>query len=173
MAVEAACIEAHIPGLRRFARALLPGAQDLADDLVQDCLARVLSRWHMRRCDRDLRGWLYTILYDRILGEQHRQKRRGIRATLTQAVEADRPPVTGGQGEALAHRDLVRSFAALPDDQQAAMLLVGVEDLSYEEAAKVLGVPIGTVMSHLSRGREGLRQFLNRATDAQMPRGIS
>ena len=61
MAVEAALIEAHIPGLRRFARALLRGDREGADDLVQDCLERALSRWHLRRAEGDLRGWLYTI----------------------------------------------------------------------------------------------------------------
>jgi RNA polymerase sigma-70 factor (ECF subfamily) len=75
--------------------------------------------------------------------------------------------MTGGQDAALEHRDLLRAFAALPEEQRSVLLLVGVDDLSYEQAARVLGVPIGTVMSRLSRGRERLRQFLNRDPAAQ------
>jgi RNA polymerase sigma-70 factor (ECF subfamily) len=158
MAVDAAALEAHIPGLRRFARGLLRGDRERADDLVQDCLERALSRWHLRRPEGDLRGWLYTIMYNRFLSEQQHQKRRGAHATLTDAIESELPPTTGGQFAALEHRDLLRGFAALPEEQRSVLVLVAVEDLSYEEAARVLGVPIGTVMSRLSRGRERLRR---------------
>jgi len=161
MPADAALIEAHIPGLSRFASALLRGDRERADDLVQDCLERALSRWHLRRADGDLRGWLYTILYNRFLIEQQRQKRRGAHDTLTEAIEAELPQIGGGQDEALQHRDLLRAFAALPKEQRSVLLLVGVEALSYDAASRVLGVPIGTVMSRLSRGRERLRQILN------------
>ena len=80
---------------------------------------------------------------------------------MTEAAEAELPPVGGGQVEALEHRDLLRAFARLPEEQRSVLVLVGVEDLSYDEAARVLAVPIGTVMSRLSRGRERLRQFLS------------
>ncbi len=161
MPVEAALIEAHIPGLRRFACALLRGDRHHADDLVQDCLERALSRWHLRRAEGDLRSWLYTILYNRFLSDQQRRKRRGVHDPLTEAVEAEMPLVKGGQDEALEHRDLLRAFAALPQEQRAVLLLVAIEDLSYNAAARVLGIPIGTVMSRLSRGRERLRQLLD------------
>jgi RNA polymerase sigma-70 factor, ECF subfamily len=166
MAVEAASIEAHIPGLRRFARALVRGDRERADDLVQDSLERALSRWHLRRSEGDVRGWLFTILYNRFLSEQHRQQRRGVHDTLTEASESELPQIRGGQDDALEHRDLLRGFAALPEEQRSVLLLVAVEDLSYEQAARVLGVPIGTVMSRLSRGRERLRQFMNRDPEA-------
>jgi RNA polymerase sigma-70 factor (ECF subfamily) len=165
MAIEAASIEAHIPGLRRFARALVRGDRERADDLVQDSLERALSRWHLRRPEGDLRGWLYTILYNRFLSEQHRQRRRGVHNSLNEAAESELPQVRGGQDQALEHRDLLRAFAALSAEQRSVLFLVGVEDLSYEEAARVLGVPIGTVMSRLSRGRERLRHFMNRDID--------
>jgi RNA polymerase sigma-70 factor (ECF subfamily) len=165
MPVEAALIEMHIPGLRRFASALLRGDREKADDLVQDCLERALSRWHLRRAEGNLRGWLYTILYNRFLSDQLRQKRRGAHDPLTERIEAELPQVKGGQEQALEHRDLLRAFAALPEEQRSVLFLVGVEDLSYDETAQVLGVPIGTVMSRLSRGRERLRQFLNEDTD--------
>lgn len=155
---RAALIEAQIPGLRRFASALLRGDQERVDDLVQDTLERALSHWHLRRPAGNLRGWVYTILYNRFLSDQLRLKRRGHYDTLTEATEL--PGVDGGQDSALQHRDLLRAFSALPEEQRSVLLLIGVEDLSYEEAARVLGVPIGTVMSRLSRGRERLRHHM-------------
>ncbi len=165
MSDRAALIEAHIPGLRRFACALLRGDREQADDLVQDSLERALSRWHLQRSEDSLRGWLYTILYNRFRSDRHRLKRRGVHGPLTEVVEAELPWVEGGQVAALEHRDLLRAFAALPEQQRSVLNLVAVEDLSYEEAARVLDVPIGTVMSRLSRGRERLR--LNLLGDAE------
>ena len=94
---QASLIEAHIPGLRRFARALLRGDRHGADDLVQDCLERAVSRWHLRRAEGDVRGWLYTILYNRFLSEKHRQGRRGVTDALFEVTEAELPGVDGGQ----------------------------------------------------------------------------
>jgi len=159
MADRAALIEAQIPGLRRFACALLRGDREAADDLVQDTLERALSRWNLCRNQGNLRGWLYTILYNRFLSNQHRVQRRGPHDAFTEETEL--PGVDGGQQSALEHRDLLRAFAALPEEQRTVLLLVGVEELSYQEAARVLGVPIGTVMSRLSRGRQRLRRSMN------------
>jgi len=153
---RAALIEAQIPGLRRFACALLRGDREAADDLVHDTLERALSHWNQRRNQGSLRGWLYTILYNRFLSNQHRVRRRGPHDALTQETEL--PCIDGGQHSVLEHRDLLRAFATLPEEQRTVLLLFGVEDLSYQEAARVLGVPIGTVMSRLSRGRERLRR---------------
>ena len=158
---QAALIEAHIPGLRRFASALLRGDHQGADDLVQDCLERALSRWHLRRAEGDLRGWLYTILYNRFVSDKHRRSRRVAHDALVAIRETELPGVEGGQDMALERRDLLRAFAALPEEQRSVLLLIAVEDLSYEEAARVLGVPIGTVMSRLSRGRERLRHHMS------------
>jgi len=158
---QAALIEPHIPGLRRFACALLHGDRHSADDLVQDCLERALSRWHLRRAEGDVRGWLYAILYNRFLSDQHRRRRRGVHDALLEIAEAQLPGVAGNQDSALAHRDLLRAFAVLPEEQRSVLVLIAVEDLSYEAAARVLGVPIGTVMSRLSRGRERLRHLMN------------
>lgn len=169
MTIEVSSIEQHMPGLRRFARALVRGDSERADDLVQDSLERALSRWRLRRAEGDLRAWLYTILYNRFLSDQLRQKRRGVHDTLTEAIESELPQIRGGQDEALEHRDLLRAFAALPGEQRAVLFLVGVEDLSYEQAARVLGVPIGTVMSRLWRGRERLRQLMYRDLEAPNP----
>jgi len=154
-------LEAHIRGLRRYAYALLRGDREGADDLVQDALERALSCWHQRRADSDPRGWIYTILYHRFVTDQRRQRRYVGHRSLTEILEAEQPGVEGGQEEALAHRDLLRGFAELPEEQRAVLLLIAVEDFSYRETARVLGLPIGTVMSRLSRGRERLRQYMN------------
>jgi RNA polymerase sigma-70 factor (ECF subfamily) len=168
---QAPLIEPHIPGLRRFARALLRGDRQGADDLVQDCLERAVSRWHLRRAEGDVRGWLYTILYNRFLSEKHRQGRRGAADTPLEVGEAELLGVDGGQDWALEHRDLLRAFAASSEEQRSVVLLIGVEDLSYGEAARVLGVPIGTVMSRLSRGRERLRNYMNGDVNGDQRRG--
>ena len=155
---RAALIEEQIPGLRRFACALLRGNREAADDLVQDTLERALSHWNLRRNQGNLRGWLYTILYNRFLSDQHRVRRRGPHDALSEETEL--PGIDGGQHSVLEHRDLLRAFSALPEEQRSVLFLIAVEDLSYEEAARVLGVPIGTVMSRLSRAREHLRVLL-------------
>ncbi len=166
MSDQAALIEAQIPGLRRFARALLRGDRESADDLVQDSLERALSGWHLRQAQGGLRGWLYTILYNRFLTDQQRRRRQGVHNPLTEIIEAELPRVEGEQDKALEHRDLSRAVAALPEEQRSVLLLIAVEGLSYDEAARVLGVPIGTVMSRLSRARERLRQDLNAGPQA-------
>jgi RNA polymerase sigma-70 factor, ECF subfamily len=154
-------LEAHIPGLRRYAYALLRGDREGADDLVQDALERALSCWHQRRADGDLRGWIYTILYHRFVTDRRRQRRDLGHRSSMEILEVEQPDVEGRQEGALVHRDLLRGFAELPEEQRAVLLLVALEDFSYREAARVLGVPIGTVMSRLSRGRENLRQYMN------------
>jgi len=162
-----ALIETQIPGLRRFACALSRGDREAADDLVQDTLVRALSHWNLRRNQDNLKGWLYTILYHRFLSNKDRTRRRGPHAELTEEIEL--PGVDGGQHSVLEHRDLLRAFATLPAEQRAVLLLVGVEDISYQDAARVLGVPIGTVMSRLSRGRERLRRAIHGEFDRNSP----
>src|SRR4051794_4955385 len=164
---RAALIEAQIPGLRRFATSLLRGDRERADDLVQDTLERALSRWHLRRAGGNLRGWLYAILYNRFLSDQQRLRRRGPHGALSE--DAEIPGIAGGQDSALEHRDLLRAFSTLPEEQRSVLLLIAVEDLSYEEAAQVLGVPIGTVMSRLSRARERLRRQMDGKIDEDGP----
>jgi RNA polymerase sigma-70 factor (ECF subfamily) len=166
-------LQPHIPGLRRYAYALLRGDREGADDLVQDSLERALSCWHQRRADGDLRGWIYTILYHRFVTDRRRQRRDHGYRSLTEILASEQPCVEGGQEGALAHRDLLRGFAGLPEEQRAVLLLVAVEDFSYREAAFVLGVPIGTVMSRLSRAREHLRQYMNGNPIPARPRAMT
>ena len=92
----------------------------------------------------------------------------GLHDVLTEETEL--PGVEGGQDSALEHRDLMRAFSALPEEQRSVLLLIGVEDLSYEEAARVLGVPIGTVMSRLSRARQRLRSLVENGPVALLRR---
>lgn len=151
-------IEPHIPALRRYARALLRD-REAADDLVQDTLERAVSRWRQRRRDADLRAWLFSIQHNLFVDGIRARRRQGLSVPIEDGFEL---PSGGGDGESrLALRDVLACLDRLPDEQRAALLLVGVEELSYGETAGVLGVPIGTVMSRLSRGRERLRQMLD------------
>ncbi|USI72569.1 sigma-70 family RNA polymerase sigma factor [Sphingomonas morindae] len=146
-----------IPALRRYARALLRDG-DEADDLVQDALERALRRWAQRQPGMSARGWLFAILHNLAIDRLRRRARQGVAEPL-EAVPAARLVTPAGQEEALARADILRLLDRLPEEQRAALLLIGVEELSYGEAALVLGVPVGTVMSRLSRGRERLRRL--------------
>jgi RNA polymerase sigma-70 factor (ECF subfamily) len=165
MSEIARLLEPHIPALRRYAWALLRD-HNQADDLVQDCLERALSRWQLRRRDGNLRAWLFTILHNLFVSRQRRRKRESGLAALEEGPLA--PSSVDDPAQALTMRDLLRALAALPDEQRAAVLLVGVEDMSYLEAAAVMGVPVGTLMSRLSRGRDRLRRLL----DGEAPTGL-
>jgi RNA polymerase sigma factor (sigma-70 family) len=149
-------IEDCIPALRRYAAALLRNRED-ADDLVHDCLVRALDKLHTRREDADVRAWLFAIMHNLFISQLRRSKARpsGERLTETHESIGTRPE----QESSLQWRDLVRALNQLPVEQRTVILLVSVEDLSYAETAQVLGIPIGTVMSRLARGRERLRQM--------------
>jgi len=158
---ETTAVEAHIYALRRFACALLRSERERADEPVQDSIERALIHWHRRRPDRDLRGWLFTILYNRFISDQRRRRREFQNRSLEGIPEAELPGFDGGQEPRLVCRDLLRGFARLPEEQRAVMMLIAAQDFSYEEAARLLGIPVGTVMSRLSRGRGRLRRYLN------------
>lgn len=152
----AALIEPHIPALRRFAWSLSREGHT-ADDLVQDCLERAVGRWRSRRVDGDVRAWLFAILNNCFLDDRRRDKRRGRHVSLDEMTE---PRTPAQQDAGLHYLDVAQAFEQLPEEQRSVILLIGVEDMQYSEAAIVLGVPIGTVMSRLSRGRERLRQLV-------------
>ncbi len=149
-------LEQHIPALRRYAYALVRD-HDSADDLVQDCLERALSRWYLRRSDGDLWAWLFTILRNHHIYTRRGQKRRGPHVPIDDALSQGMP---ADQESGLEARDALAALDQLPEDQKSILLLIGVEDFSYEEAARMLGVPVGTIMSRLSRSRQRLRAIM-------------
>jgi RNA polymerase sigma factor (sigma-70 family) len=155
-------VEPLIPALRRYARALLRNPT-AADDLVQDCLERAVSRWHQRR-EGNARSWLFTILHNLAVNQFRQSASRGRHVTIDETNEDDFGQ-DAVQEQTLMYRDVLDKLAKLPDDQRAVLLLVAVEDLSYAEAAKVLDIPIGTVMSRLSRARERLQQEIEGTAD--------
>ena len=147
-------VEPLIPALRRYARALVRN-RAAADDLVQDCLERAVSRWQQRG-DGSVRAWLFAILHNLAVDQFRKNAARGRHVPIDETNE-------GNFGEAavqeqkLMYQDVLNKLAKLPEEQRAVLLLVAVEDLSYAEAAKVLNIPVGTVMSRLSRARERLQ----------------
>ena len=155
-------IEPVIPALRRYARALVRN-RAAADDLVQDCLERAVSHWGQRR-EGDPRPWLFTILHNLALSQFRRSARRGKHIAIDEANEDDFGQ-DAVQEQKLMYQDVLDKLARLPDDQRAVLLLVAVEDLSYADAARVLDIPIGTVMSRLSRAREKLQQEIEGTAD--------
>jgi RNA polymerase sigma-70 factor (ECF subfamily) len=151
-------IAGHIPQLRRFARALA-GNQALADDLVQDCIERALRKWHLYDETRSLRTWLFTILRNVYISGLRRGG-RGMVAKSVDELVAGEDAVPPEQESRLAVGDIAAAIARLPEDHREVILLVALEDMSYREIAEVTGVPIGTVMSRLSRARASLRVSL-------------
>lgn len=143
-----------IPRLRRYARALV-GDRASADDLVQDTLERAWAKLHLYRRGTDLRAWLFTVMHN-----VHVNKVRATRATDTLDDEMPELALRPPQSDALLVRDLDRAIALLPAEQRSVLLLVTLEDMSYEEVARSLEIPIGTVMSRLSRAREKLRALM-------------
>ena len=155
-------IEACIPALRRYAYALLGNPQD-ADDLVHDTLLRALSKLHTRREQGDVRPWLFAIMHNLFVSQVRRAKVRALFESRHPGVQT----VQGGQEEGVHQAEALRLLNRLSEEQRNVILLIAVEDLSYEEAARVLRIPVGTVMSRLARARERLRQMKQDAPDAR------
>jgi RNA polymerase sigma-70 factor (ECF subfamily) len=147
----------HVPRLRRYARALT-GERAAADDLVQDTLERALNKFHLWRHGSDLRAWLFTVMHNIYVN----QVRARAADRLDFSGEELRVPALQATAiERLEMRDIESALRRLPEDQRAVVLLVGLEQFSYEEAARALRIPVGTVMSRLARGRERLRTMLS------------
>lgn len=144
----------HLPRLRRYARALT-GDPNRADDLVQDTLERALAKLDLWQPGSDLRAWLFTLMHNLFVNQI--RVRQPQETVMEEALDE---PVSGGQMEALDARDIHAALAKLPEEQREILLLVGLEQFGYAEAAQVLGVPVGTVMSRLSRARERMRAML-------------
>lgn len=160
-------VVAEIPRLRRYAIALMRD-RTAADDLVQDCVVRALDRLHLWRDGSNMRTWLFTIMHNLHANEMRRRSRmRDNRQIDPDLPERGEP---AGQEHAVELRQLADALARLPEAQSEILLLVGLEGLTYAETAEVLGVPVGTIMSRVSRAREGLRRQLGGETDLHLRR---
>ncbi len=147
-------ITPHLPGLRRYARALTGNAW-AADDLVQDTLERACRKWLLWRPGTHLRAWLFTLMHRVYLNQL-----RAVPAQPPIDLEAVQDHLQAPPARTDDALDLDRCLQRLPADQRAVLLLVTLEDMDYAAAAKVLGVPVGTVMSRLSRARQRLRELM-------------
>jgi len=152
------CLEGEIPRLRRYARALTRNAVR-ADDLVQETLARALRKEHLWEPGTDLRAWLFTIMHNQNVNEIRRAMRDDATVDLENCCAvliATTDPTASRQ-----LLELERALAQMLEEQRQVVLLVGLEGMSYEDAAAILNVPIGTIRSRLSRGRDVLRKLLD------------
>ena len=148
-------ITEQIPRLRRYARALT-GERTSADDLVQDTLERAWAKLHMWRRGSDMRAWMFSIMHNTFINNI----RKNHLVTVSMDEDALEVPTRATHDDFLEMRDLASAIAKLPYEYREVILLIGLEQMSYEEVAKVLGIPMGTVMSRLSRGRERLRVLM-------------
>ena len=148
----------QIPALRRYARALTGDAW-AADDLVQDTLERACAKWRLWLAGSDLRAWLFTLMHNLYVSQVRHRLRQGELAQAQDLAELAQEPAAPACGTDSAI-DLQRCLLRLPEEQRVVLLLVTLEDLSYAEVARITGVPVGTVMSRLSRARSRLQELM-------------
>jgi len=156
-------IEAEIPHLRRFARYIVRDV-DRADDLVQECLTRAIAKVHTWTPGTNLRAWLFVILKNCHINDVRRQR-------PTSEIPTDHPmlKVPSNQDAHITLLEVRDAYLSLSEEHREVLLLVAIEGLQYEEAAAVLGVPLGTVRSRLSRARQALRDALGEPLPAAAP----
>jgi RNA polymerase sigma factor (sigma-70 family) len=154
--VNRAQVIEQLPGLRRYAR-VLTGDAWAADDLVQDTLERACSKWRLWRTGSDLRAWLFTLMHNLYLNQ--RRDAPALAAVDIDDVKDQLPDASNPATDGLL--DLERCLQRLPAEQRAVLLLVTVEDMSYEDTARILAIPVGTVMSRLSRARSRLAALMD------------
>jgi len=157
-------MEAEIPRLRRYARALTHDAC-AADDLVQETLARGLLKRHLWVEGTNLRAWLFTIMHNQYVNSVRRAVREGAAVVISETEPALN--CAPSQLRSLELRDLDLALGKLPGEQRAVILLVGLEGMRYDAVAEITGVPVGTVRSRLSRGREALRRLMDVQPETQ------
>ena len=151
-------LEKEIPRLRRYASALTRNGLR-ADDLVQDTLTRAIEKEHLWEPGTDLRAWLFTIMHN----QNVTLVRRAVREVTTVDFEARSQSLVATTDVTASRqlRELERALGELPEDQRQVILLVGLEGMSYEKAAAIVNVPLGTIRSRLSRGRAALRVLMS------------
>lgn len=147
-------LEGEIPHLRRWARHLTRDP-DLADDMVQECLLRAVSRASQWRPGSSVRAWLFAILKNAFISDRRQASRRSNVVSLENYRE---PSVKGGQESHMALIEVRRAFGRLSGEHCEVLFLVAIEGMPYEDAAAALGIPVGTVRSRLSRARLALKR---------------
>lgn len=155
----------ELPRLRRYAR-MLVGDPSYADDLVQDCLVRAIANLHRWQDGTNMRAWLFTILRNVLYNDLRRARRSPF---LDAGESLETVPVSATQESRMRVMDVDRAFARLAPAHKEVFLLIAVEGLDYEEAARILDVPVGTVKSRLSRARAELRSHIENDDDAVQP----
>jgi RNA polymerase sigma-70 factor (ECF subfamily) len=152
---------AALPRLRRYAR-VLTGDANRADDLVQDTLARAWQKRTLWQAGSDLRAWLFTIMHN-VHVNQYAMRRRELAES---SIDADDGPAAGWeipvratQSDRVELIEVLSYVSRLPTDQREVLVLAAIEELRYEDIARIQAVPIGTVMSRLNRAREKLRRM--------------
>ncbi|WP_274426323.1 RNA polymerase sigma factor [Chelativorans sp. YIM 93263] len=159
-------IERQIPHLRRYAFALTRD-RDMADEIVQDCLERALRKRHLWQRRGSIRSWLFRILYRQSI-DHHRKMRTDVVSADTEVIDnAVNQPAN--QEARVDYLKIAEALEQLPTDQRAVLLLAALEGMPYDEIAEIVGVPVGTVRSRLSRARESLRQFREFTPSAKEP----
>lgn len=155
----------HIPELRRYARALTRNSTD-ADDLVQDCMARILEKSPPWRRVQNPRAYLFSVMHniyvDQVNGAYTELSANNAKKTPFMLV------VKPVQYDRLVLQDLENALQQLSPDQREVVLLVGLQGMTYREVADILNVPVGTVMSRLSRAREALRKMMDEENDSSL-----
>jgi RNA polymerase sigma-70 factor (ECF subfamily) len=151
-------LASELPYLRRFGRALA-GDPALADDLVQDCVERALIKSHLYDPSRPLRAWLYAVLRNLFISGLRREGRSPVIKTVDDLV-GNEGSVKASQEERMSVSLVAEALDRLPPQHREVIVLVGLEEMSYRDVAEIIGVPVGTVMSRLSRARSSLRQIL-------------
>jgi len=157
-------IAQEIPHLRRYARSLTNNA-DEADDLVQDCLERAINKRQLWSQKGSLRSWLFRMLYNLFLNGGRARKRQQAQVNIDDAPDSLAPEtlaVNAAPDKRIECWRVAQALDELPPEQRDAVLLVSLESMPYDEAADTLGIPIGTLRSRVSRGREALRALVSR-----------
>ena len=163
-------IPIQIQTLRRYARALTSD-RARADDLVQDTLMRALAKEHLWQRGTNLRAWLFTIMHNQNVNTV----RHGVRDAAAVDVETVSATLIAPTDPSASRqlRELERALSRLPLGQRQVILLVGLEGMSYDDAAEILGIPIGTIRSRLSRGRQTLRELLDMDEERRFPSAMA
>jgi RNA polymerase sigma-70 factor (ECF subfamily) len=168
MSHDADALVAEIPSLRRYGRSLT-GSRAAADDLVQDTLERAIQKFHLFEPGTKLRLWLFTIMRNIFLDHYRKTRKVGMVSIDVSDFQAEHRPAD--QLDKLVHRDLVAQMARLKPEYRELLVLVGVEGLSYEQAADMTGVPLGTVRSRLFRARNMLLRRIEGQDEARRRSG--